>query len=186
MLWKRYPKEEASWVSEENITSAAIRLEPTCLSCFNICSSLILIIIIIILSYYRSFETPTPSYRVIADATSNLTAVIQKSLKSGVNCNNRLDLEFRTDVFKVLFDGKGKKPPNGQGLFYDLNDFDKTYFKDNWYVAYDKLGNGCSIHFPIRLEGKIRWSPKIFYLDGTVKPRIFSEIIYVTLVKIRC
>ena len=57
----------------------------------DLISILSLILIIIIIIYYRSFESPTPSYRVIVDAASNLAAaVIQKSLKSGVlvNCNN--------------------------------------------------------------------------------------------------
>jgi hypothetical protein len=66
-----------------------------------------------------------------------------------------------------------------------MDDFNETYFKDNWYVAY-KLGDGCSINFPIRLEIKIRWSPKIFYLDATVRPRVYNEIVCVTLVKTRC
>ena len=44
-------------------------------------------------------------------------------------------------------------------------------------VAYDKFGDGCAIDFPVRLESKIRWSPKAFNADCTVKPRIFSEII---------
>ena len=135
--------------------------------------------------YYRSFESPGLPYRVIADAASHLIAAIQKSLKSGVNCNNRLDLEFRTDVFRFLFNGKGRNPPKGRGLFYDMNDFDTTYFKDDWYLAYDRLGDGCTIDFPIRLESKIRWSPKVYNADGTVKSRIFSEIICVTLVKVR-
>lgn len=94
---------------------------------------------------YRSFESPTPPYRLIADTISHFTAAIQRSLKTGINSNNRLDLEFRTDVFRFLFDGKGRTPPNGRGLFYyDLDDFNKTYFKDNWYIAY-KLGDGCSV-----------------------------------------
>ena len=49
-----------------------------------------------------------------------------------------------------------------------MNDFDKTYFKDNWYVAYDKLGDGCAMDFPVRLESKIRWSPEVFNADGTM------------------
>ena len=135
--------------------------------------------------HYRSFESPGLPYRVLADASSHLIAAIQNSLKSGVNRNNRLDIEFRTDVFRVLFNGKGRNPPKGRGLFYDKNDFDTTYFKDDWYVGYDKLGDGCSIDFPVRLESKIRWSPKVFNADGILKSRIFSEIICVTLVKVR-
>ena len=39
---------------------------------------------------------------MIADATSHLIAGVQKSLKSGVNCNNKLHLEFRADVFRFV------------------------------------------------------------------------------------
>ena len=135
---------------------------------------------------YRSFESPTPSYRVVIDATSHFKAAIHRSLKSGMNCNNRLDLEFRTDVFRYLFNNKGRNPPTGRGLFYDVEDFDATYFDDNWYVAYDRLGDGCCVDFPIRLECKIRWSPTVFNSDGSAKPKVFNEIISVTLVKNRC
>ena len=140
---------------------------------------------IVILTINLLYESPGLPYRVIADASSHLIAAIQRSLKSGINCNNRLDLEFRTDVFRLLFSGKGRNPPKGRGLFYDKNDFDTTYFKDDWYIAYDRLGDGCAIDFPIRLQSKIRWSPKVFNADGTVKHRIFSEIICITLVKTR-
>ena len=138
------------------------------------------------LKLYSSFESPTPSLRDIMDATSQLKAAVHKSLKSGVNKNNRLELEFRTDIFRFLFHGKGKTPPTGRGLFYDLQDFDTTYFSDNWYIVYDKLGDGCRIDFPVRLESKIKWSSIVYNFDGSVKPRIFTEMIFVTLVKSRC
>ena len=80
---------------------------------------------------------------------------------------------------------KVRPPPTGRGLFYDLEDFDKTYFYDDWYVVYDKLGDGCKVDFPIRLDSKIKWSTQVFS-TGSVKPRVFTEMIYVTLVKSRC
>lgn len=134
----------------------------------------------------RSYESPTPAYRLIVDTTSNLIAALQRSLKSGVNTNNHFEVEFRTDVFRFLFNGKGKNTPTGRGLFYDLEDFDTTYFCDNWYVAYDRLGDGCCIDFPVKIESKIKWSSLVYNSDGSSKPRIFSEIISVTLVKRRC
>ena len=76
----------------------------------------------------------------------------------GVNSNCKIEVEFRSDIFRYLFNNKGRKPPTGRGLFYDLDDFDRTYFTDNWYVVYDKLGDGCCVDFPIRLESKLRWS----------------------------
>ena len=115
-----------------------------------------------------------------------MKAVIHKSLKSGINRNNRLELEFRTDVFRFLFSGKGRTPPSGRGLFYDLKDFDTTYFSDNWHIVYDKLGDGCCVEFPLRLESRIKWSAVVYNSDGSSKPKLFNEMISVTLVKTRC
>ena len=42
------------------------------------------------------------------------------------------------------------------------------------------------VDFPITLESKIRWSSVVYNADGSVKPRVFTEIISVTLVKSRC
>ena len=115
-----------------------------------------------------------------------IEAAIHGSLKAGANCNNRLDVEFRNDVFRFLFNGKGRHTPTGRGLFCNIEDFDGTYFENDWYVAYDRLGDGCSVDFPIKLESKIRWSPIVYNSDGSTKSRIFNEIISVILVKKRC
>ncbi len=52
---------------------------------------------------------------------------------------------------------------------------------------YDKLGNGCTIDLPIRLESKLKWSPAMYdkLEDTTIvaKPRYFTEHVVVTLVK---
>ena len=55
-------------------------------------------------------------------------------------------------MFRFLFKNKGCNPPDGRGLFYDADEFDQRYFEDQWYVAYDRLGDGCSVDFPIRLS----------------------------------
>ena len=54
---------------------------------------------------------------MIADAASHLIAAVQKSLKSGVNCNNRLDLEFRTDVFRFYLMVKVGTPQEEEDFF---------------------------------------------------------------------
>ena len=65
--------------------------------------------------------------------------------------HNKLDLQFRNDVYRFLCDGKGRTPPNGQGLFYNMENLYKTCFKDKINV-YDKLGDGFNVDFPISLE----------------------------------
>ena len=138
----------------------------------------------------RSYENPNPEYRLVADHASLLVDNIHKSLRLGVDRMCRFTLEFRTDVFTFLFRGKGRKPPSGQGLFYELQDFDLLYFPEHWFRVYDKLGSGCQIDFPIRLQSKIKWVPVVYDKkpDGSlvVKNRSFVEVVVVTLVKKHC
>lgn len=130
-----------------------------------------------------------PGYRIISDECSRLVEVIERSLRVGINRYCSFNVEFRTDVFKYLFDNKGQKPPRGRGTMYTLDDFDNTYFPGGWYVVYDSLGDGCMIEFPVRLESKVKWSPVVYNKveqTSVPKPRHFSEMIFVTLVKTRC
>jgi len=128
---------------------------------------------------------------VVADNVSNLIVQVQKSLKSGVNLHCMFSVDFRVDVFNFLFKGKGRAPPAGHGLFYDLSAFSSTYFPADWHVVYDRLGDGCRIDFPVRLESMLKWSSKVYIKDATsgnilLKPRTFTEIVCVKLVKCRC
>ena len=115
---------------------------------------------------------------------------MQGSLKLGVNLNCTFSVEFRVDVFNFLFKGKGRTPPAGHGLFYDLSSFSTTYFPVDWHVIYNKLGDGCRIDFPVRLESKLKWSSEVYVRDTSgnlvLKPRTFTEMVYVRLVKCRC
>ena len=97
-------------------------------------------------------------------------------------------MKFRVDVFNFLFEGKGRAPPTGHGLFYDLSSFSTTYFPVDWHVVYNKLGDGCRIDIPVRLESKLKWSSKVYVRDTSgnlvLKPRTFTEMVYVRLVKV--
>ena len=53
-------------------------------------------------------------------------------------------------------------PPTGRCSFFELADFSNDYFPVDWYVVYDKLGNGCKVVFPVRLESKIRFSSSVY------------------------
>ena len=140
--------------------------------------------------FHSAFEAPDPSYRLVADSVSNLVAEVHRSLKLGVNLNCSFSVAFRVDVFNFLFNGKGSVPPSGRGNFFELADFSNVYFPANWYVVYDKLGNGCTVVFPVRLESKVRYSSPVYSKksDGSIVliPKTFTEMIYVSLVKARC
>ena len=111
--------------------------------------------------FCSGFEDPCPDYRLVADGVSDLAAEVQKSLKLGVNLGCRFSLRFRTDVFNFLFKGTGSVPPTGRGRFFELEDFDNFYFPTDWYIVYDKLGNGCKVVFPVRLESKTKFTSHI-------------------------
>jgi len=76
------------------------------------------------------------------------------------------------------------------GKFYELEEFSSAYFPVGWHIVHDRLGDGCRVDFPIRLESKLKWSSTVYSKqdDGTLlpKPRTFTEMIYVSLVKVRC
>ena len=126
----------------------------------------------------------------MADGVSDLAAEVQKSLKLGVNLGCRFSLRFRTDVFNFLFKGTGSVPPTGRGKFFELEDFDNFYFPTDWYIVYDELGNGCKVVFPVMLESKTKFTNSVYCKcsDGSIvlKPKMFTEMIYVSLVKGRC
>ena len=71
-----------------------------------------------------------------------------------------------------------------------LSSFSTTYFPVDWHVVYNNLGDGCRVDFPVRLESKLKWSSKVYVRDTSgnlvLKPRTFTEMVYVRLVKCRC
>lgn len=143
-----------------------------------------------IIKKYRSFNTPNPEARYILDSISNFIDGINRSLRLGTVRQGKFSVEFRTDVFKALFDGKGETAKTGRGCLYRKDDFDSRYFPPSWYQCWDRLGDGCEVEFPIQLHSHIRYSPLCFTLDTSNTPipklRSFSEILSVSVIKRRC
>ena len=50
------------------------------------------------------------------DHTSKLVAAIQKSLKAGALRDNKVSLEFSSDAYNYILQGKGLKDRNGRQL----------------------------------------------------------------------
>ena len=73
-------------------------------------------------------------------------------------------------------------PSHGLGRWYENEDFNTEYFP-SWSKCHDKLGDGCTIDFPIRLHSKLKWSSRTFIKqdDGTEmsKARSFEEVLVV-------
>ena len=135
-------------------------------------------------SNHRSYHHPQPQRRIILDTVSNFISSIKHSLKLGI-C-----IEFRSDVFNFLFSGKGEVPESGLGLLYNRIDFDSRYFTEDWWIAYDKLGDGCCIDYPIRMRPSLKYGPKYYSKNSNnvvvEKSRDFTEVLYIMLNKKRC
>ena len=140
---------------------------------------------------YSSYCEPCPSYRAIADSISNFVTAVQNSLRVGCVRNCMFVVPFRCDVFNFLFSGKGSSVRTKKGRLYTEEDFDPTYFSIKyWFVSYNKLGDGCKIDFPINLRSYVKFSPCTYIKndDNVVvrRPRDFTELLSVSVVKVRC
>ena len=139
---------------------------------------------------FRSFQHPQPGLRAINNSVSNLLAEMARSLKSGCIRRCSFSARFRLDAFRYLFEGKGTRSSFGQGKNYEKDDFDQRFFPTNWDKVYDHLGDGCMVQYPIRICSKLKWSPLVYHKDGNgilvPKPRTFTEVIMVHVVKKRC
>lgn len=134
-------------------------------------------------------QTSSPAKRLVLDTVSRFISSVQSSLTQGIVRNYKFCVEFRLDVFRFLFNGKGSAPPAGMGMMYGEKDFDGTFFSSDWAVVYDRLGDVCKVDFPIRLRPSIKYGPKCYDKCGDsviLKPRHFTEVVYVTLLKKRC
>lgn len=142
-------------------------------------------------SLYRLYNTPQPERRVLLDNVSNFISCVNKSLKAGTVKVYKFCVEFRLDAFRYLFHGKGSSQARTSGMLYNQEDFTKEYFPEDWWIVLDKNGDGCCVDFPVELRPAVKFS-SIMYTkcqstDKLVqKPRSFSEIVYVTLLKKRC
>ena len=67
-------------------------------------------------------------------------------------------MAFRTDVFKFLFQGKGRVL--NFWVLLEVRDFTQTYFPVGWDVCLDSHGQGTRICFPLKNRQFYTMSPK--------------------------
>ena len=139
----------------------------------------------------RSYLHPQPDRRQILDSVSCLIDSVNRSLNLGTIRMFKFSVDFQFDVFRFLFSSKGKTDERGKGLrAYEKEDFDSEFFPSGWDVAYDRLGNGCCVDYPITMKTILKYGPRCFRKtsDGTLskKSRVFYETLHVTLIKRRC
>ena len=94
----------------------------------------------------------------------------------------------------ILWDGYSREEATWvarESRLYTESVFDPTYFSSNyWFVSYNKLGGGCKVEFPIILRSYVKFSPCTYTKnnDNVVvpRPRNFTELLSVSVVKVRC
>ena len=116
---------------------------------------------------------------------SDFITALQHSLKAGVNLHCRFTVHFRTDVYRFLFGDKGHHAHKKEGRLFMLDDFCKEYFSGEWHRCYDRLRDGCEVDFPIRITSKLRWSTAVYDENCVHKPKCYTEILNVAVLKKR-
>ena len=93
------------------------------------------------------------------DSVTSFLSALHRSLSLGTIRFCKFKVDFRHDSFNFLFKNKGARPTAGRGLLFCQEVFDNHYFKEYWFVCFDRLGNGCTVDFPIRLEPVLKQGP---------------------------
>lgn len=144
------------------------------------------------LPYCRSYHDPQPTDSAVQHSVNNFCMAVARSLKVGCIRANEFNVEFSLDVFRSLFNNKGTVTAldgSTRGKLYELSDFE-DHFPKGWNTLYNKLGDGCTVDFPIVMLPSINYGPKRYYkkCNGSVIgiTRFFSEIVSVSLYKRTC
>ncbi len=87
---------------------------------------------------------------------------VVRSLSAGTVRCGQFSVQFKLDVFRYLFSSKGRNVPRTSSKSFDLTDFCSDFFVGDWYIVYDKHGNGCCVDFPIVLNSKLRYGPRYY------------------------
>lgn len=136
----------------------------------------------------RKFYNPTPAIRSISDSTCNLIYAIKGSLRKGITRCNKLAVEFRHDVFKYLFGGKGKRIAGKRGMEYSEDDFCNEHFPTDWHKCYNRSKECCYVAFPVTMYVYVKFSPITYSMSGSDLvecKRDFKEVLHISLVKKR-
>ena len=68
---------------------------------------------------------------------------------------------FHHDAFRSIFYNKGTASNDGKARMLQKEDFHHLNLPCTWYQSVDKNGDGVTIHFPIRMQLHLSWSPKL-------------------------
>lgn len=138
--------------------------------------------------YFHSyFHKPKPSQEIVQHFTDRLRRELLEALSHKIT-EQTISMEFRHDVFKHIFNGKGEKRKGDRNwMIYREEDFSRCKFPSGWNSMYDKHGDGVKIMFPLKMRTFLSLSPKGFCnIGGSIKemPRFYTEKISIKFVRI--
>lgn len=99
----------------------------------------------------------------------------------------KITMEFRHDVYKYLFQEKGREAKEKNWRLFDAKDFSKCKLPPNWNCKYDKHGDGVEIKFPLKMRKFLQLSPITYQRvaeDIVEAPRAYIEKITIKFVKV--
>ena len=115
-----------------------------------------------IIFFCRYFESPKPPLDIVQNYVDNLRVTLLETLRhKGAVLS--VSLEFRHNIFKHLFYGKGKIPEERNWMLYEKNDFVRCKLPDKWSCLYDQHGDEPRINFPIKMRTFLTQSPKTYH-----------------------
>ncbi|XP_068752944.1 uncharacterized protein [Montipora capricornis] len=136
VLWRVFSPYESTWELEENISDNCVRL----------------------------FKNPVVNEMIIFSEVTTLRVAVERHLKS----KSRLPvtINFRGDVYRILFKDKGIQDNNWQLL--DRGAFPKKFFPQFWDHCADSHGQGIKVFYPMKARPSIAWSPKNILLEKAI------------------
>ena len=99
----------------------------------------------------------------------------------------RLTLEFHHDVYKYLFNGKGRDAKEKNWGLFEENYFSRCKLPPNWNCICDKHGDGVKLRFPLKMRKFLQLSSMTYQRvaeDIVEAPRAYIEKITIKFVKV--
>ena len=132
------------------------------------------------------FDSPKPHVDTVQECVDRQRVSLSDALRHK-GPTQAVSLEFRHEVFKDLFSGKGRHAEERNWQLYDENDFSRCNLPTNWSCIFDKHGDGVRIRFPVKMRRFLSLSPKTYERVAEViveAPRAYTEKISVKFVKV--
>ena len=132
------------------------------------------------------FNPPKLGKDMIEECVDRMCVSLMDALRHK-GSEQRLTLEFRDDVYKYLFLGKGRTAVEKNWNSFYENDFCRCRLPTNWNSIYDKHGDGVEIRFPLKLRTIFQLSLRTYKRVGETiveAQRAFIEKVSINFIQV--